>query len=247
MDTIDPLGSAIAWQAFSIFASFISLYMVHVVVAAAVGKSTVHDLFRVVALNRKLYCMVRSVSKRGVPFLPSILLQNTNKNSQTQHDPETARLARLAALEGRGAAGGRGAQGQRGRDESATPLLVANDHDVLTLQVRTNFCLLFFHVRVLGVRSIERAARQLLLLSKSTCERARHVMRAFYIVCLLSLVGSWGFDLETGAMVLQVLVVVRASLVFGSTVRSASMAVPRTGWRIHRFGAWVRLCCGRHL
>lgn len=61
--------------------------------------------------------------------------------SQTQHDPETARRARLAALE-RAAGGESGAQGARGggaggvREEAAAPLLAASDHDVLTLQVR---------------------------------------------------------------------------------------------------------------
>eukprot|EP00752_Nemacystus_decipiens_P009960 g8883.t1 len=64
--------------------------------------------------------------------------------TQTQHDPETARRARLAALEGRSAGrdadspaqaqtqGGRGGGGRR--DEEAAPLLAASDHDVLTLQ-----------------------------------------------------------------------------------------------------------------
>ncbi|CAN0389547.1 unnamed protein product [Ectocarpus sp. 12 AP-2014] len=56
--------------------------------------------------------------------------RSSGRSSQTRHDPETARLARLAALEGRtGAGGGRGGGG-----EAAAPLLAASDHDVLTLQ-----------------------------------------------------------------------------------------------------------------
>lgn len=129
---------------------FISLSMVDVVVAAVVGKSNVHDLFHVVALNRKLYGMVLYALFRNAVslFCVQFCVEIQTKNSQTQHDPETARLARLAALEGRGAAGGGGVQGQRGRDESATPLLAANDHDVLTLQVRTNYYYLFIFTYV---------------------------------------------------------------------------------------------------
>ncbi|CAM9558414.1 unnamed protein product [Ectocarpus sp. 12 AP-2014] len=56
--------------------------------------------------------------------------RSSGRSSQTRHDPETARLARLAALEGRtGTGGGRGGGG-----EAAAPLLAASDHDVLTLQ-----------------------------------------------------------------------------------------------------------------
>ena len=53
-----------------------------------------------------------------------------------QHDPETARMARLAALESRGAGGGVGG-GANGRREggAAVPLLAANDPGVLALQV----------------------------------------------------------------------------------------------------------------
>ncbi|CAM9946854.1 unnamed protein product, partial [Hapterophycus canaliculatus] len=55
--------------------------------------------------------------------------------SQTRHDPETARLARLAALEGRAATGREEGQGgaERARGETA-PLLAASDHDIMTLQ-----------------------------------------------------------------------------------------------------------------
>ena len=56
-------------------------------------------------------------------------------SSQAQHDPETARQARLAALEGRGVvAGGRGEGGDPG--EVATPLLHPSGDDVRALQVR---------------------------------------------------------------------------------------------------------------
>lgn len=55
--------------------------------------------------------------------------------SQTQHDPETARLARLAALEGRGGGGGGGGASGARRGEAAVPLMAASDHSVLALQV----------------------------------------------------------------------------------------------------------------
>ncbi|CAM9877872.1 unnamed protein product [Pylaiella littoralis] len=59
--------------------------------------------------------------------------------SQTLHDPETARMARLAALEARTSPGGRGGRGGGGRRTAerggeGAPLLAASDHDVLTLQ-----------------------------------------------------------------------------------------------------------------
>lgn len=64
------------------------------------------------------------------------------RSQAQQHDPETARRARLAALEARTAGEGEsGAQSGRGRDsggqrgEEAAPLLASSDHDVLTLQV----------------------------------------------------------------------------------------------------------------
>eukprot|EP00903_Cladosiphon_okamuranus_P021424 g19693.t1 len=65
----------------------------------------------------------------------------SSSRSQTQHDAETARRARLAALEGRsgggegsGAQGGRSREGRGEEEEAAAPLLSASDHDVLTLQ-----------------------------------------------------------------------------------------------------------------
>lgn len=66
-------------------------------------------------------------------YVPAMATVMTNDgSSQTRHDPETARLARLAALEGRTGAGGEGGGG----GEAAAPLLAASDHDVLTLQVK---------------------------------------------------------------------------------------------------------------
>eukprot|EP00904_Undaria_pinnatifida_P002758 jgi/Undpi1/12483/HiC_scaffold_5.g02154.m1 len=61
--------------------------------------------------------------------------RQSGRSRTQQHDPETARMARLAALESRGAGGGVGG-GANGRREggAAVPLLAANDPGVLALQ-----------------------------------------------------------------------------------------------------------------